>query len=759
MLGLVEEDVAEFLLLVEVHVALERVVCRHDDVDARERLQLCRPLRLRASDGHGLKGWGKATDFLKPVVEQRGRRDDEGRPRPLLFAREQEGDDLQCLAEAHVVGEDAAEVVVGKAREPVEARDLIVAQHRLQRDGHLVVGLLRLADAAHDLAEAAAARELQALVLAGQRVEVHGFRERQLELAAREVFLLEPRVLHELGNRAQLLVTERHEAPVLHAVVALLLAVGVEDVEELRKVDILHVEGDLEEVHVVDADARRDLRHGPHGPPLEALLVEDLDGVRQLLEALREEVVALLLVELDELVALLREAVARKDGEELLLRLAVAHEQVMGVCLRRRLHDGVEADVPVDEDRLHRDARALVVEVELGGERHEQELLLKGRVDVDVRDLLDGRQDIAEERRHVGVRELHARRAGKRLPERLQGAPERFIHPVDALRLVEQAAVLRQGREVPVIEADAAVLAADAADIEMKLRLPLAQVRRDGLTAVDVQLDGLLAHDGEERRKQARRQMHHLVLEDRALLQRVHVGERRLMAQQALLVEIRLLHKGPELFRDAVGPAQRGHVDHAAAAERVILPRHHALQEFHDIAHDVEAAHADAELEPALDLAGRALDEEARDEVDGLLQRGRCQLLCRPEALQQAAAARIRAGCPSVVCHLLLDSLEHGDDVLAGAEILRRGRAVAVEGLDLIARLGQADADVIRLRPRDDSRVAPAICLTLQLRHRTAPEVPDTALVRGIRRHGPDLLLINHGIPAFPLPDNYAKIK
>ena len=124
----------------------------------------------------------------------------------------------------------------------------------------------------------------------------------------------------------------------------------------------------------------------------------------------------------------------------------------MGIRLWRLLHDRVEADVPVDEDRLHRDARALVVEVELGGERHEQELLLKGRVDVDVRDLLDGRQDIAEERRHVGMRELHARRAGKRLPERLQGVPERFIHPVDALRLVEQAAVLRQGREVPVIE-------------------------------------------------------------------------------------------------------------------------------------------------------------------------------------------------------------------------------------------------------------------------------------------------------------------
>lgn len=200
-------------------------------------------------------------------------------------------------------------------------------------------------------------------------------------------------------------------------------------------------------------------------------------------------------------------------------------------------------------------------------------------------------------------------------------------------------------------------------------------------------------------------------------------------------------------------------MDHAAAAERVILPRHHALQEFHDIAHDVEAAHADAELEPALDLARRALDEEARDEVDGFLQGSRRQLLCVPEALQQAASARIRAGCPAVVCHLLLDGLEHGDDVLAGAEVLRRGRAVAVEGLDLIARFRQADADMIRLRPLDDSRVAPAICLALQLRHGTAPKVPDTALVRGIRRHGPYLLLIDHGIPAFPLPDNYAKIK
>ena len=305
--------------------------------------------------------------------------------------------------------------------------------------------------------------------------------------------------------------------------IALLLAVGVEDVDEFLIVDILHVERDLQEVHVVDTDAGRDLRHGAHGPALETRLVEDLDALWQLLEPLREEVVALLFVELDELVALLHEAIARKDGEQRLLRLAVAHEQVARIDIRHRLHDGIEADVVVDEDGFHGDALALVVEVELCRERHEQEFLLEARVDIDIRDLLDGRQDAAEERRHVAMRELHARRARKRLPERLQRAAERIRHPVDGLVLVEDAAVLRERREVSVLQRDAAAPVSEAADFQMDGRLSLAQMGRDGLAAVDVQLDGRLPHDGEEVLEQARRQVHHLMLKDRALLQRVHV--------------------------------------------------------------------------------------------------------------------------------------------------------------------------------------------------------------------------------------------
>ena len=45
----------------------------------------------------------------------------------------------------------------------------------------------------------------------------------------------------------------------------------------------------------------------------------------------------------------------------------------------------------VDEDGFHGDALALVVEVELCRERHEQEFLLEASVDIDIRDLLDGR--------------------------------------------------------------------------------------------------------------------------------------------------------------------------------------------------------------------------------------------------------------------------------------------------------------------------------------------------------------------------------
>ena len=115
MLRLVEEDAGEAALRVEVDVALERVVRRHDDVDAARLLEQSAALRLRSRHGHRLKRGCEAGNLLDPVVEQRGRRDDERGRRLGRFPGEQECDDLQCLAKAHVICEDAAEMMVRKA--------------------------------------------------------------------------------------------------------------------------------------------------------------------------------------------------------------------------------------------------------------------------------------------------------------------------------------------------------------------------------------------------------------------------------------------------------------------------------------------------------------------------------------------------------------------------------------------------------------------------------------------------------------------
>ena len=115
MLRLVEEYTAEMSGSIEVDVALERVVRRQDDVDAARLLEQSAALRLRSRHGHRLQRWREAGDLLEPVVEQRGRRDDERGRRLGRFPGEQECDDLQCLAKAHVICEDAAEMMVRKA--------------------------------------------------------------------------------------------------------------------------------------------------------------------------------------------------------------------------------------------------------------------------------------------------------------------------------------------------------------------------------------------------------------------------------------------------------------------------------------------------------------------------------------------------------------------------------------------------------------------------------------------------------------------
>ena len=115
LLRLVEEDMAEMLLLVEVDVTAQHVVRRDDDVGVLQSGRKSRlAFRLCAGDDGSLELGRELFDFFEPVVHQRRRRDDEGGRPPFLAVREQKGDDLQGLAESHVVGEDAAQAIGGE---------------------------------------------------------------------------------------------------------------------------------------------------------------------------------------------------------------------------------------------------------------------------------------------------------------------------------------------------------------------------------------------------------------------------------------------------------------------------------------------------------------------------------------------------------------------------------------------------------------------------------------------------------------------
>ena len=82
---------------------------------------------------------GEPLDLAGPRREDGGRRDDEHRVGELaaLLGAQRGRDDLQRLAQAHVVGEDATEAEVPQQREPPEALLLVGPQRRLERAGHL----------------------------------------------------------------------------------------------------------------------------------------------------------------------------------------------------------------------------------------------------------------------------------------------------------------------------------------------------------------------------------------------------------------------------------------------------------------------------------------------------------------------------------------------------------------------------------------------------------------------------------------------
>ncbi len=77
--------------------------------------------------------------LVDPVVDHRARRDHQVDAGVLLVAVQDEGQRLHGLAQAHVVGEHAAQAAVGQEHHPVEAGVLVLAQRGVEALGQLDV--------------------------------------------------------------------------------------------------------------------------------------------------------------------------------------------------------------------------------------------------------------------------------------------------------------------------------------------------------------------------------------------------------------------------------------------------------------------------------------------------------------------------------------------------------------------------------------------------------------------------------------------
>ena len=192
VLRLIERAQEEALPHPVVDIDAKQVVGGHEHVarvssgravgrGKRERPDVA-ALGFRARDGAYRELGREAGKFLQPVVHERRRAHDKARPHAarLVATGEQKRDELQRLAQAHLVGEDAAEPRIAARRKPAEAFFLIGAQHARELGGRRVALLVNRAEVVHVAFEGAVAVEVFLLV------EVKRAVTRQLDLAARE---------------------------------------------------------------------------------------------------------------------------------------------------------------------------------------------------------------------------------------------------------------------------------------------------------------------------------------------------------------------------------------------------------------------------------------------------------------------------------------------------------------------------------------------------------------------------------------------
>ena len=144
-LGLVQDQSGPGLGLVGLGVETEeRIGGHHDVVFGSDRCQRAGGPPLGVGDGCHPQVGGETCRLIGPVGHHGGRGDHQERPGnfggaasrgPLVLGMQDQGQGLHGFAQAHIVRQDAAEIIAPEHGQPFEALPLVRAERRLESGG------------------------------------------------------------------------------------------------------------------------------------------------------------------------------------------------------------------------------------------------------------------------------------------------------------------------------------------------------------------------------------------------------------------------------------------------------------------------------------------------------------------------------------------------------------------------------------------------------------------------------------------------
>ena len=253
-------------------------------------------LSLGTHDGAHVERRRKAFQLGGPVVHKRRRAHHErGLGIPRLHARQDMRDHLQRFAQAHVVGQDAAEPQVLERAEPLVAVDLIAAQCGLERGGHRKVHLAERIQALDGAAERGVAIGFKHGRAREHAIDKQGAR-RGKRHAVEQVDGIDAQVLGEAKRGSGALV-QAHDVAGRQARERLVALVRVQIDGKVGRRKTARAQLDVEQV-ALDGGAHREPGRRAHRDLAQTVAEHDLAQLGQGRQALGQQVEQALVVAL-----------------------------------------------------------------------------------------------------------------------------------------------------------------------------------------------------------------------------------------------------------------------------------------------------------------------------------------------------------------------------------------------------------------------------------------------------------------------------